>query len=88
MKGELYRPSNGTEGIAFWDRFCRVCRKNSRCSVFDKALFHDIDPKIKYPKCLTYDDADKPTCTRFQGIGSKPTYSRKRKIPGQTELEI
>lgn len=61
-----YRPSNGTEGMMFQDKFCNKCTKfrNGRCSIFNRSFFNDINDK-NYPKEWVYDENNKPTCTSF-----------------------
>ena len=60
-----YRPSNGTEGMIFEDRFCNGCRKQSKpCRIWGNALLFEAGDK-HYPKQLTYDDEGYPTCTAF-----------------------
>lgn len=66
MKSKSYRPSNGTEGMIFHDKFCEKCKKyrNGLCSIFNKSLTYSIDEK-GYPKEWVYDLNNKPTCTSF-----------------------
>lgn len=65
-----YRPSNGTEGSIFYDKYCANCihendippnRKN--CNIFTKTLLYDVDDD-DYPKEWCYVDG-KPTCTAW-----------------------
>ena len=69
MKGELYLPSNGSEGECFIATFCEVCRKGacfrivkakSGCAIFDKAFFSG-----KHVKQWVYDENNYPVCTSF-----------------------
>ena len=71
--GDKYRPSNGTEGEGFIDRFCFRCaneeslhRKDGSgvmCPIIAGTMGLDVtDPE--YPKEWTYDAAGNPTCTR------------------------
>lgn len=70
-----YRPSNGTEGQMFEDRFCCHCRKfvdeeadedeAAGCRLPDLAMLYEIsDPK--YPKQWVFDADGRPTCKEFE----------------------
>lgn len=72
MSGESYRPSNGTEGMMFEDKFCCNCihekychtgvHGDKTCEIQLRAFMFDQRDK-EYPKEWVYDDNDKPTCT-------------------------
>jgi len=72
--GEKFRPSNGTEGCFFEDKFCSQCRNekfmhtqdtnDKQCDILNDALTFDLDEE-KYPKEWTYDEAGDPTCTAY-----------------------
>ena len=69
---ELYRPSNGTEGMGFMDRFCCHCfheramtnpkGEGKACSIVARAMAFDENDK-EYPREWRYVDG-KPTCTK------------------------
>lgn len=69
---EIYRPSNGTEGMAFMDKFCCHCfheramtnpkGEGKACSIVAKTMAFDENDK-EYPREWRYIDG-KPTCTR------------------------
>lgn len=72
--GELYQPSNGTEGCFFEDKFCSQC-KNEKfmhtakdgdkiCDIYSNTMIYDTkDPE--YPKEWTFDADGQPTCTAY-----------------------
>lgn len=68
-KRELYRPSNGTEGMGFEECFCMNClhtdpnpEGKKQCEIWMRALMYDTgDPQ--YPLEWTYDALGHPTCT-------------------------
>lgn len=72
MSAELYRPSNGTEGEDFQDRFCRQCIHDREfrltdangCEILFRALcFGTKDDD--YPTEWQYGWDGKPTCSAF-----------------------
>ena len=60
-----YRPSCGTEGLMFFEKYCANCKHDSKeeepCEIIMYTMFYDID-EPEYPKEWIYQD-DKPTCT-------------------------
>lgn len=63
MTDRPYRPSNGTEGAIFEERWCQRCAredvdKDDLCDIHGNALFGDP------PTEWVYKDG-KPTCTAF-----------------------
>lgn len=68
--GEPYRPSNGTEGMMFHDKFCSHCihdhptNEKRQCELIMYAMCFDVDEK-EYPKEWVYKD-DYGICTKFQ----------------------
>lgn len=63
-----YRPSNGTEGTIFEDRFCCQCSKQDVCEIMQYAWLHDIgDPE--YPAEWIYGPGGVPQCTAFEKGG-------------------
>lgn len=60
-----YRPSNGTEGMIFEERFCHYCRHVANCEIPLLAMTHDLqDPE--YPPQWRFDAGGFPTCTDFE----------------------
>lgn len=71
MSSRKYRPSNGTEGMWFEDKFCMNCincdpnpEGKKQCKIMMRAFMYDIN-EDKYPKEWIYDENDKPTCTEW-----------------------
>ena len=68
--GKPYRPSNGTEGMMFQERYCFGCKHYDGpdgCPVFDASFWHPIgDPG--YPSELTHDERGRPMCTKFDAL--------------------
>lgn len=71
MKSKKYRPSNGTEGDFFMNKFCFQCinenpdpDKKPNCKIMTASMMFNVDDK-KYPKEWVYDENDSPTCTSF-----------------------
>lgn len=89
--GKLYRPSNGTEGVAFQETFCDNCRYESEenpCAILTSTLIHDIYDS-DYPKQWTYDEKGHPTCTAFAAHYELPADLRHRGAcddPNQMQL--
>lgn len=66
-----YRPSNGTEGMWFEDKFCMRCINcdpnpdgKRQCEIMMRAFLYSIN-EPDYPKEWIYDHNDKPTCTAW-----------------------
>lgn len=64
-----YRPSNGSEGEWFTDKFCMNCINcdpnpsgPKQCEILFRSLFYDIGDE-KYPTEWIYGEDGKPTCT-------------------------
>ena len=74
MKNNSYRPSNGTEGMIFVDKYCSNCihgkyehtgdTKDNPCEILTLSYFYDTHEK-EYPKEWIYNNEGKPTCTSF-----------------------
>ena len=61
--GELYRPSNGTEGMMFIERWCDNCIKDNQeeeifCPVLGKSFMGNVPEWI-------FDDEGIPKCTAY-----------------------
>lgn len=75
MEAKKYRPSNGSEGDWFCDKFCMNCIHgkyehtgnidDDPCEILSNSLIHDIT-EPGYPKEWIYDLNGKPTCTSFE----------------------
>jgi hypothetical protein len=68
---DKYRPSNGTEGIGFQERYCFRCKnddeeKGKLCDILTRTYAFDVDDP-RYPEEWTYKDG-KPVCTAFQDV--------------------
>ena len=59
-----YRPSNGTEGEVFCNKFCARCEEEETCHIPSQARAFDTR-EPEYPKQWVYDAENKPTCTSF-----------------------
>lgn len=66
-----YRPSNGTEGMAFEESWCGSCWKASWCRIPGRAMLYDID-EPRYPHQWCYDDNGLPQCTAYAETRPKP----------------
>lgn len=71
MKGRKYRPSNGTEGDYFMCEHCYQCIHDHpnpdlkpKCEIIVLTMCLDLNDK-DYPAEWTYDENNKPTCTKF-----------------------
>lgn len=83
---ERYRPSNGTEGEMFQERWCHDCTKDrsdndseKSCEILLKSFCFDIDDP-QYPNEWQYGADGQPKCTAFERIG---TVKREPDAPGQ-----
>lgn len=68
---KLYRPSNGTEGIGFMEDFCFQCIHENpnpnlkpKCGLMTASMVCGVNDPL-YPQEWTYDQNDRPTCTKF-----------------------
>lgn len=74
-----YRPSNGTEGADFIDRFCGNCVHDAAyrsgdgdsCPIVAKSLMFDIHEE-QYPAEWIYGADGYPTCTAFEEENNGP----------------
>jgi len=74
---KLFRPSCGSEGMDFMDRFCDRCERdaafqrdpfnNDGCSIAAATMALQVDEE-GYPKEWIYGDDGEPTCTAFVAI--------------------
>lgn len=75
--GKPYRPSNGTEGMAFQNHFCERCKHDQKyqetqdgadgCPIIVKSMCHEIE-EPEYPAEWKHDDDGVPTCTAFEEV--------------------
>ncbi|WP_018407895.1 hypothetical protein [Methylocystis rosea] len=76
-----FRPSNGSEGLAFMERFCDRCRRddafqrdpqnNDGCEIVANTMALTIDDE-RYPSEWTFDADGRPVCTAFEPIVESP----------------
>lgn len=63
-----YRPSNGTDGEIFMDRFCWHCTRHCEtapCEILHRSLIHGVDDD-EYPKEWVKDErTGDPFCKAF-----------------------
>jgi hypothetical protein len=67
----LYRPSNGTEGMGFTDEYCMQCLHcdpdpdgEKQCDIMMRSFCYNTnEPEYPTEWCYVY---DKPTCTNWQ----------------------
>lgn len=87
---EKYQPANGTEGMAFFDRWCTHCAKDQEmngskstdecgdgdwCPIIGASMrLKPTDPD--YPAEWTYDEKGAPVCTAFVEVGSPEVTAR------------
>jgi len=65
--GKPYRPSNGTEGEIFMEKWCERCMldtEDNPCEILTSTLAFEIDDP-EYPKEWRYDFDGRPMCTKF-----------------------
>jgi len=71
--GEKYRPSNGSEGMMFMERWCAKCQRDAAyragtgdsCPIVCNSLIHSIDEE-GYPAEWQYGDDGQPRCSAFE----------------------
>ena len=71
---QKYRPSNGSEGMAFQEKFCESCIHekfihtaadgDKQCDILSRSMIYDVED-FDYPEEWIYDRHDRPTCTKF-----------------------
>ncbi len=88
----LYRPSTGTEGAAFQERFCVRCVKDRQndCGILAASYAFSIDD-VSYPRQWV-EIGDEPQCTAFvEDTGQEwpaPPTRFELEAAGQQRLEI
>ena len=71
---KLYRPSNGSEGDWFINKYCNNCIhgkyehtgdiQDKPCDILSSSFCYGIEDE-KYPKEWQYDENNKPCCTNY-----------------------
>lgn len=73
-----YRPSNGTEGEIFMERFCYRCKRDAAfqenqdgeygCPIILATMTHNVDEPGYPPEWISDDDCGlvNPRCTQFE----------------------
>ena len=72
LAGKPYQPSNGTEGMMFFEKFCDHCIFESEanpCPLIGTSMAYVPGDK-EYPTEWTHDDEGRPICTKFKPLGS------------------
>jgi hypothetical protein len=64
--GKPYRPSNGTEGMIFFDGWCADCKYECSCEIMGDTMVFDINHP-QYPEEWIYGDEGWGKCTKFEG---------------------
>lgn len=72
--GKKYRPSNGSEGDGFMEKFCANCihekyyhtmnDNDKMCDIISASMVYDLH-EPNYPSQWTYDENDNPVCTAW-----------------------
>lgn len=72
---KLYKPSNGTEGEIFFNKFCYRCKKyvydeetesdDCELNLIIAAEINEVDD-LDYPDEWQYDENGSPICTEFK----------------------
>ena len=85
MKTRPYRPSNGTEGMIFDDRWCSNCQRDAAyradenradpCEILSRSFGHNISDE-GYPvewieDDVKYPEPSNPRCTAFVSIDAE-----------------
>ena len=77
--GKPYRPSNGTEGVMFQERFCDRCAKDDYdhetgggilCPIIGDTMCFDVTDS-EYPKAWVINERGQPICTEFEAVEGK-----------------
>jgi hypothetical protein len=88
---EKYRPSNGTEGLWFEEKFCCTCEHDEAagksCDILCRTFVFDIKDK-EYPSEWIYDENGQPRCTAYRRYDPRPAErgNRDYQDPKQAQL--
>jgi len=86
-----YRPSNGTEGAIFQERFCENCAHDTyntetgegkSCDILMRTMLHGAD-EPEYPEEWQVEPGEQPQCTAFRSRDAEPV---KPKCPNTIDL--
>lgn len=69
MMPDKYRPSNGTEGEMFMQRWCGRCAAFDDCPIWIDTMTYDTDDP-EYPAEWIYQGKN-PVCTAYQVAAEK-----------------
>lgn len=75
--GDVFMPSNGTEGMIFTEAFCEHClhekfshtqeHGDKQCDIMNRSIIHWYEPKHpQYPKEWVFNTEGWPICTAWQ----------------------
>ena len=73
---ERYRPSNGTEGMGFYENWCSRCRhdrpedEDGGCDILRRTFAFQVADE-QYPDEWTYDEGGSSCCTAFEEAGKE-----------------
>ena len=79
-----YRPSNGTEGAIFQERFCDRCAHDNynvdsgegkSCDILMRTMLHGVD-EPEYPEEWQQKPGQPPQCTAFWDANDEPPKDR------------
>jgi|GEM_PF-2199791 len=65
---QKYRPSNGTDGELFFNKFCDRCFDEPACDILHLTMILDEDDP-SYPQEWQYGEDGQPVCTAFKAEG-------------------
>jgi hypothetical protein len=84
--GKPCRPSNGTEGLMFEERWCDHCSRGARCSIPGRSKTFELGDR-HYPKELVFGADGWGSCTAFTERGTAIRKPRtKKSAKGQLGL--
>ena len=86
-----YRPSNGTEGMWFHEKFCCECANDEKagknCNILMRTLAFEIN-EPEYPSEWTYDENGEPTCTAYRYYDPRPVPSGSRDYLDKRQMQL
>lgn len=85
--GKPYRPSNGTDGMAFTETYCDRCEKDALfretegelggCQLLSNSMLYELGEE-GYPAEWVYNESRCPTCTAFELEGTPEARAERR----------
>lgn len=88
-ENKSYRPSNGTEGSAFYSKFCENCKHEDPpdkcCSILARTMAFGVEDE-EYPEEWIYNDEGLATCTAFERPGPRRKPKYRSKDPNQKSV--